>query len=214
MKIVGNVLKDVERLTVATYEGLLGDDLQFDEILSRRVILPNRLGGIAMGASPCADAAYVAASAKMEGFVVPSDFYSAALVLLSEHIVGCENPESYRAPSFYEDALRERCNVINTAAASNSTLIDKDPEKKEDDDENIHAAQSSVNNSDTVWTAPAPLASFAHLHEAPLSQKELSGPLWNCFYFHNPAVHGGGFQTNNHPTTPPPCFSKVFVFVG
>ena len=57
MKIVGNVLKDVERLTVATYEGLLGDDLQFDEILSRRVILPNRLGGIAMGASPCADAA-------------------------------------------------------------------------------------------------------------------------------------------------------------
>ena len=68
-EIVGDVLKDVEKLTVATYEGLLGDDLQFDEILSRRVILPNRLGGIAMGSSPCADAAYVAASAKMEGFV-------------------------------------------------------------------------------------------------------------------------------------------------
>ena len=84
-EIVGDVLKDVEKLTVATYEGLLGDDLQFDEILARRVILPNRLGGIAMGSSPCADAAYVAASAKMEGFVVTSDFFSAARALLSEH---------------------------------------------------------------------------------------------------------------------------------
>ena len=47
-EVVGDVLEDVEKLTVATYEGLLGDDLHFDEILSRRVILPNRLGGIAM----------------------------------------------------------------------------------------------------------------------------------------------------------------------
>ena len=99
-------LKDVEKLTVATYEGLLGDDLHLDEILSRRVILPNRLGGIAMGSSPCADAAYVAASAKMEGFVMTSDIFCAALALLSEHIEKRENTGSYRAPGFYEDALR------------------------------------------------------------------------------------------------------------
>ena len=181
-EIVGDVLKDVEKLTVATYEGLLGDDLQFDEILSRRVILPNRLGGIAMGSSPCADAAYVAASAKMEGFVVTSDFFSAARALLSEHIEGRENSGSYRAPGFYEDALREACDVVNAAAASNSTLIDKDPERKEDDDGNIMAAPSPVDNSGAVWTAPAPLAPFAHLYQAPLSQKELSEPLWNGFY--------------------------------
>ncbi len=117
-EIVGDVLKDVEKLTVATYEGLLGDDLHFDEILSRRVILPNRLGGIAMGSSPCADAAYVAASAKMEGFVMTSDTFCAALALLSEHIEKRENKGSYRAPGFYEDALREACDVINAAAAS------------------------------------------------------------------------------------------------
>ena len=181
-EIVGDVLKDVEKLTVATYEGLLGDDLQFDEILSRRVILPNRLGGIAMGSSPCADAAYVAASAKMEGFVVTSDFFSAARALLSEHIEGRENSGSYRAPGFYEDALREACDVVNAAAASNSTLIDKDPERKEDDDGNIMAAPSPVDNSGAVWTAPATLAPFAHLYQAPLSQKELSEPLWNGFY--------------------------------
>ena len=179
---MGDVLKDVEKLTVATYEGLLGDDLQFDEILSRRVILPNRLGGIAMGSSPCADAAYVAASAKMEGFVVTSDFFSAARALLSEHIEGRENSGSHRAPGFYEDALREACDVVNAAAASNSTLIDKDPERKEDDDGNIMAAPSPVDNSGAVWTAPAPLAPFAHLYQAPLSQKELSEPLWNGFY--------------------------------
>jgi hypothetical protein len=78
-----------------------------------------------MGPSPCADAAYVAASAKMEGFVMTSDLFSAALALLSEHIERRENPGSYRAPGFYEDALREACDVINAAAASNSTLIDK-----------------------------------------------------------------------------------------
>ena len=181
-EIVGDVLKDVEKLTVATYEGLLGDDLQFDEILSRRVILPNRLGGIAMGSSPCADAAYVAASAKMEGFVVTSDLFSAALALLAEHIEGRENSGSYRAPGFFEEALREACDVVNAAAASNSTLIDKDPERKEDDEGNVIAAPSPVDNSGAVWTAPAPLAPFAHLYQAPLSQKELSEPLWNSFY--------------------------------
>ena len=69
--IVDSVLQDVERLIVATYEGLLGTNLnlQFDSILSRRIIMPNRLGGTAMGASPCADAAYVAAYAKMLSFV-------------------------------------------------------------------------------------------------------------------------------------------------
>ena len=42
-------LEDVERLTVAAYESMLGDDLTFDDILRRRIIMPNRLGGVAMG---------------------------------------------------------------------------------------------------------------------------------------------------------------------
>ena len=84
--IVDSVLQDVERLIVATYEGLLGTNLnlQFDSILSRRIIMPNRLGGTAMGASPCADAAYVAAYAKMLSFVDSLDISSVALSLLSE----------------------------------------------------------------------------------------------------------------------------------
>ena len=63
-----------------------------------------------------------------------------------------------------EDALREACNAINAAAASNATLIDADPEKKGDDNESDNA----------VGNAPATLAPFAYLHQASRSQKEPS----------------------------------------
>ena len=76
-----------------------------------------------MGASPCADAADVAASAKMEGFVPPLDFQSAALGLLSEHIVRRENSGSYRAPGFYEDALPcKRCRCTRRLGSTLGTL--------------------------------------------------------------------------------------------
>ena len=51
--LVVDSLEDVERLTVAAYESMLGDDLTFDDVLRRRIIMPNRLGGVAMGASVC-----------------------------------------------------------------------------------------------------------------------------------------------------------------
>merc|ERR1712146_849274 len=71
-----------------------------------------------------------------------------------------------------EDALRGACNATNVAAASNATLIDADPEKKEEDNE----------SDDAAGDAPAPLVSFAILHQAPLSQKEFSKPIWSSFH--------------------------------
>ena len=132
-KIVNPTFQDVETLIVATYESLLGSDLRFDAILQRRVIFPNRLGGIAMGLGVPAPAAFVASSALAERFAFTSDFPSAALALRKDYLASRANPGSYRVPGYYEDALHEACNTINTAVASisSSTLIEKDPEKKE-----------------------------------------------------------------------------------
>ena len=180
--VVCSVLEDAERLTVAAYEGLLGDDVHFDEVLTRRVLLPNRLGGIAMGASQCADAAYVAATTRMENFAVPSDFSSAPLSLLCEHIESRAANGPFRTMGFYESALRDSCDAINEAASADSVLIDKDPPKKKknhDDAEDSAALPSDVGS---VWQPPMPTASFALLYQAPLSQKELSAPLWNRYY--------------------------------
>ena len=173
-----SVLQDVERLIVATYEGLLGTNLnlQFDSILSRRIIMPNRLGGTAMGASPCADAAYVAAYAKMLSFVDSLDISSVALSLLSESSQHRENSDSYQPLGFYEEQLRKACNTINNAAASDATLIDADPATGSTDKEN-----EKTTHDESVGT-PAPLAPFSHLHSVSLSQKVLSKPLWNRFY--------------------------------
>ena len=101
-EIVDSVLKDVEKLIVPTYEGLLvtNFNIKFDPILSRRIIMPNRLGGTGMGASSCADAAYIAAYAKMLGFVDSLDFSSAAISLLLGSFQNRENPGSYRALGF------------------------------------------------------------------------------------------------------------------
>ena len=63
-------------------------------------------------------------------FVVSLDFSSTVLSLLLEFFKNRENPRSYRAFRLTADALREACNAINAAAASNATLIDADPEKK------------------------------------------------------------------------------------
>ena len=77
-----------------------------------------------MGSSIPALAAFVASSALAERFTFTSDFPSAALALLKEHLESRANPGPSRVRGYYEDALHEACNTINTAAASNSTLID------------------------------------------------------------------------------------------
>lgn len=101
-----------------------------------------------------------------------------------------ENTGLYRAPGFYEDALCEAANAINIAAASKSTLIDADPEKKEVDN----------GSDDAGGNAPAPLAPFAHLHQAPLSQKEFSKPLWNSFYNSAVLIARGIARTKRYAT--------------
>ena len=66
----------------------------------------------------------------MENFAVPSDFPSASLTLLCEHIESRSAHGPFRDMGFYESALRDSCDAINEAAISDSVLINKDPPEK------------------------------------------------------------------------------------
>ena len=99
-----------------------------------------------------------------------------ALSLLSESYQNRENSDSYQALGFYEEQLRKACNTINNAAASDATLIDADPATGSTDNDSYKTTH------DESVGIPAPLAPFSHLNSVSLSQKELSKPLWNCFY--------------------------------
>ena len=114
--------------------------------------MPNRLGGTAMGASPCAGAAYVAAYTNMLRFVDSLDISSVALSLLSESSQNRESSDSYQALGFYEEQLRKACNTINNAAASDATLIDADPATRSTDND------SDKTTYDESFGIPAPLA--------------------------------------------------------
>jgi hypothetical protein len=136
--------------------------------------MPNRLGGVAMGASVCADAAYAAARTRMDSFCFSLSFTNVALSLLRDNLED-RRLVSDRRLGFYEEELRIACSNISSAAYSDPRLIDEEPPEKKKPEEDGEAAIGATPGNRN-------LASFGDLFELPLNQKELSAPLWNRFY--------------------------------